>query len=90
MDAIAVRHGPRGDFVWVARPDQTAAFRPVVVGQVFGGRAMINRGLARGEEVVIEGYYRLENGSRIEIERVPPKPAAPAAPGAQTVAKEPG
>ena len=79
VDAIAVRHGPRGDFVWVAKPDQTAAFRPVVVGQVFGGRAMINRGLAKGEEVVIEGYYRLENGSRIEIDRATPKPAAPSA-----------
>jgi multidrug efflux system membrane fusion protein len=87
VDAIAVRHGPRGDFVWVAKPDQTAAFRPVGVGQVFGGRAMINRGLAKGEQVVTEGYYRLENGSRIEIERGTPKPAAPSA---QTVTAEPG
>ena len=87
VDAIAVRHGPRGDFVWVAKPDQTAAFRPVVVGQVFGGLAMINRGLAKGEEVVIEGYYRLENGSRIEIERAAPKPDVPSA---QSATSEPG
>jgi membrane fusion protein, multidrug efflux system len=87
VDAIAVRHGPRGDFVWVAKPDQTAAFRSVVVGQVFGGRAMINRGLAKGEQVVTEGYYRLENGSRIEIDRAAPKPAAPSA---QSVTLEPG
>jgi multidrug efflux system membrane fusion protein len=87
VDAIAVRHGPRGDFVWVAKPDQTAAFRPVAVGQVFGGRAMINRGLAKGEEVVTEGYYRLENGSRIEIDRAAPKPAVPSA---QSVTSEPG
>ena len=50
-------------------------FARVVVGQVFGGRALINRGLAKGEQVVTEGYYRLENGSRIEIERAAPKPA---------------
>jgi membrane fusion protein, multidrug efflux system len=87
VDAIAVRHGPRGDFVWVAKPDQTAAFRPVVVGQVFGGRAMINRGLAKGEQVVTEGYYRLENGSRIEIDRAAPKPDAPSA---QSATSEPG
>jgi membrane fusion protein, multidrug efflux system len=87
VDAIAVRHGPRGDFVWVAKPDQTAAFRAVVVGQVFGGRALINRGLAKGEQVVTEGYYRLENGSRIEIDRAAPKPDAPSA---QSVTSEPG
>ena len=77
VPAIAVRHGPRGDFVWVAKADQTAAYRAVGVGQVFGGRSLIERGLAKGEQVVVEGYYRLENGSRIEIERVAPKAAPP-------------
>jgi len=85
VPAIAVRHGPRGDFVWIAKPDQTAAFRPVTVGQVFVGRAMIERGVAKGEQVVIEGYYRLENGTRIEIEGAP-KPA----PNVQSRASEPG
>jgi membrane fusion protein, multidrug efflux system len=87
VPAIAVRHGPRGDFVWVAKADQTVAFRTVTVGQVFGGRSLIERGLAKGEQVVVEGYYRLENGSRIEIERVAPKPAAP---GVQATSSEPG
>jgi multidrug efflux system membrane fusion protein len=86
VPAIAVRHGPRGDFVWVAKPDQTAAFRPVGVGQVFGGRTLINRGLAKGEQEVTEGYYRLENGSRIEIEAAPKTTA----PSAQSSTAEPG
>lgn len=85
--AAAVRHGPRGDFVWVAKPDMTAGFRPVSVGQVFGDRAMINRGVAKGEQVVIDGYYRLENGTRIEIERSAPKPGGP---NTQTSSSEPG
>jgi membrane fusion protein, multidrug efflux system len=87
VDAVAVRHGPRGDFVWIAKPDMTAAFRPVTVGQVFGGRALINRGVQKGEQVVIDGYYRLENGSRIEIDRGAPKPAGPSV---QTSSSEPG
>ncbi len=74
VPSISVRHGPRGDFVWVAKSDQTAAYRTVVVGQVFGGRTLIDRGLAKGERVVVEGYYRLENGSPIEIEGAPKKP----------------
>jgi multidrug efflux system membrane fusion protein len=86
VPAISVRHGPRGDFVWIAKPDQTAGFRGVVVGQVFSGRALIERGVAKGEQVVTEGYFRLENGSRIEIEAAP-KPNQPAA---QSRSAEPG
>ena len=71
VPAIAVRHGPRGDFVWVARPDDTALFRPVVVGQIFDGRALIDRGVARAERVVTDGYYRLENGVRVAVEGTP-------------------
>jgi membrane fusion protein, multidrug efflux system len=87
VPSIAVRHGPRGDFVWLAKADQTAAVRGVVVGQVYGGRTLIDRGLAKGEQVVTEGYYRLENGSRIEIEKVAPKQPSP---NAQTLTSEPG
>jgi multidrug efflux system membrane fusion protein len=86
VPSIAVRHGPRGDFVWVAKSDHTTAYRPVVVGQAFGGRSLIDRGLAKGEQVVTEGYYRLENGSRIEISEPTPKKAVPTA---QAVSSEP-
>lgn len=79
IPSIAVRHGPRGDFVWVAKPDQTAAYRPVVVGQAYGGRSIVERGLAKGEQVIIEGYYRLENGTRIEVAGARPKMIAPTA-----------
>jgi multidrug efflux system membrane fusion protein len=85
IPAVAVRHGPRGDFVWIAKPDQTAAYRPVVVGQVFLGRALIERGVTNGEQVVTEGYYRLENGTRIEIEGT-----STPAPNLQSRASEPG
>jgi len=79
VPSVAVRHGPRGDFVWVVKPDQTAAYRSVVVGQVFGGRTLIDRGLVKGERVVVEGYYRLENGSRIEIKGEASKQPGPSA-----------
>lgn len=73
VPAIAVRHGPQGDFVWIVRPDHTAAFRGVGVAQIHDGRALINRGLGNGDRVVVEGYFRLENGARIEIiEDTPP------------------
>jgi len=72
VDAIAVRHGPRAIFVWVAKPDQTAAFRASWSASLWW-RAMINRGHGQGRRGGHpRGYYRLENGSRIEIDRGAP------------------
>ncbi|MBI1775579.1 MAG: efflux RND transporter periplasmic adaptor subunit [Proteobacteria bacterium] len=67
----AVRHGPRGDFVWLVKPDNKVGVQSVRIGQTFGGRSLINDGLSQGQQVVTQGYYRLEDGSRIEIQ--PPK-----------------
>jgi multidrug efflux system membrane fusion protein len=67
----AIRHGPRGDFVWVIQPDNTVAIRPVRVRQTVGGTAVIDTGLDPQEKIVLDGYARLAQGSRVEI--VPPK-----------------
>ena len=73
IPSAALRHGPRGDFVWLVRPDSTAIARDVTAGQVADGRVLIDRGLAAGDQVVTEGYYRLDNGTKVEIQQ--PKPA---------------
>ena len=67
VPAAAVRHGPRCDFAWVVRPDHTAASRCLTAGQTFDGHTLVERGLAPGAEVVTEGYYRLDEGSHVEI-----------------------
>jgi multidrug efflux system membrane fusion protein len=69
VPAAALRHGPRGDFVWLARPDGTAISKSVTAGQASDGRVLIERGLDRGARVVTEGHFRLEDNSRIEIVR---------------------
>jgi multidrug efflux system membrane fusion protein len=79
VPSVAVRHGPRCDFAWIVRPDRTAVTRCVTVGQVFAGRTLIEKGLAAGAEVVVDGQYRLDEGSRVEITHRPP--ARPAASG---------
>ena len=67
VSSNAVRHGPRGDFVWVVQNGNTVKTRDVTVVQTSDGRALLERGVNRGEQVVTEGYYRLENGSRVEV-----------------------
>lgn len=71
VSTAAIRHGPRGDFVWVIQQDNTVAIRPVRVRQTVGGTAVIDTGLDAGEKIVLDGYARLARGSRVEI--VPPR-----------------
>ena len=78
VPSVAVRHGPRCDFAWIVRPDQTAATRCVTMGQTFADRTLIEKGLAKGAEVVVDGQYRLDEGSKVEITHRPPAASAPA------------
>jgi multidrug efflux system membrane fusion protein len=69
VPAAALRHGPRGDFVWLIKPNQTAEFRSVTAGPGVARRVLIEKGVAAGDEVVTDGHFRLEGGSRVEIIR---------------------
>lgn len=82
LPSAAIRHGPRGDFAWVIRPDNTVEAKGVTIGQAFDGRSYIERGLTRGDQVVTDGYFRLENGTKIDIVKTEPATAAkPTIPG---------
>jgi multidrug efflux system membrane fusion protein len=70
----AIQTGQQGSFVFVVKPDQTVEARPIVSGRVVDDQTVVERGLAPGEQIVIEGQIRLVPGARVEI-----RPAAPAA-----------
>lgn len=63
--ASAVQQGPRGTYVYVVLPDGTAQLRPVTVAQISQGQALIDTGLQANETVVVDGQYRLQQGSRV-------------------------
>ncbi len=63
----AVQQGPQGPYVYVVNSDSTVAVRPVKVGQVSGGQALIDSGLAAGEQVVVDGQYKLQPGIHVTI-----------------------
>lgn len=73
IPAAALRHGPLGDFVWLARADNTVISKRIVAGQAAGGRVLVESGLDKGAQVVTEGHFRLEDNTRIEV--VKPVPA---------------
>jgi multidrug efflux system membrane fusion protein len=73
----AIQNGQQGQFVFVIKPDMTVEARPVMVNRSTDGQAVIDKGLAPGEQVVTDGQLRLVPGtSRVEIR---PATAAPAA-----------
>jgi multidrug efflux system membrane fusion protein len=67
VPTAAVHAGPKGDFVWLITPDNTAAIRPVRVRQSIGGTSLIEGNVQAGDSIVLDGYQRLLVGSRVEI-----------------------
>ena len=61
----AVQMGPMGSFVFTIAAESVAELRPVQVGRIEDGLALIDSGLAPGERVVIDGQYRLQPGSKV-------------------------
>lgn len=52
-------------FVWTASKDSTAHRTPVTIGETFGNRVCITVGLNPGQRVVVEGYQKLSEGSKV-------------------------
>ena len=75
IPAPAIQRGPQGTFVYVVKPDQTATVRSVDLGEIQGDEAVIRKGLAPGELVVVDGAERLREGSRLELREPGGRPA---------------
>ena len=67
VPASVVQRGPNGTYAYVITPDKTAEMRPVQVGQIDGGQALIDSGLQEGEQVVVDGQYKLQPGAPVQI-----------------------
>ena len=71
VPTAAIQSSPKGPFVYVVRPDRTVAVRQVGVGVTDGDDVSIERGLAIGEQVVVEGAERLRDGAAITLRNGP-------------------
>src|SRR5260370_27484766 len=63
-----VLQGAEGYYAYVVKPDNTVERRTVEVAVTQDGIAVVSKGLAAGEKVVVDGQYRLSNGARIRID----------------------
>src|SRR5205085_4447848 len=71
----AVQRGAPGTFVYVVKPDETAAAQPVTLGPGDDQRIVVTKGLEPGQIVVVDGADRLKDGAKVRVTRN----AAPAA-----------
>lgn len=67
VPAPVVQRGPQGAFAFVIKADETVEVRPVKVGTIEAGQALIEEGLELGERVVVDGQYKLQPGSRVKV-----------------------
>ncbi|WP_332813991.1 efflux RND transporter periplasmic adaptor subunit [Ramlibacter sp.] len=81
----AVTRSQQGDSVMVVAPDGKVAPRPVKVGGSQNGQWVILDGLKAGEQVMVDGFQKLQPGNPVKpVPWKDGKPATPAAPAAST------
>jgi multidrug efflux system membrane fusion protein len=77
VPASVVQRGPQGTYAYVIKPDKTVEMRPIKVEQTEANVALIDDGLKAGEQVVVDGQYKLQPGAHVEL--TTPQPQQPSA-----------
>jgi multidrug efflux system membrane fusion protein len=65
VPASVVQQGPQGAYAYVIDSKNTVVMRPIKVAQISDGEALIDSGLSANENVVVDGQYRLQPGTRV-------------------------
>jgi multidrug efflux system membrane fusion protein len=71
VPSAAVLRGSQGTYVYVIDKDGTAEVRPVTVGIVEGADTSIDKGVAEGENVVIDGADSVVPGGKVAVAGAP-------------------
>jgi multidrug efflux system membrane fusion protein len=75
-----VQRGTHGTFVYLVKPDKTVAVQDVVTGPADGDDISVAKGVALGDQVVVDGADSLRDGSKIDIASEGAKTAGTPAP----------
>ena len=75
VPSAAIQRNEAATFVYVVQPDSTVAFRDVKVIATEGETAAVT-GVSAGEQLVTDGFDRLQSGTKVAVRQAPP--AAPA------------
>jgi multidrug efflux system membrane fusion protein len=67
LPAETVMQGPKGSYVYVLDQDGTAHRHDVEVAATQDGRAVITKGIEAGDQIVLNGQYRLTEGAKAKV-----------------------
>jgi multidrug efflux system membrane fusion protein len=67
VPSSVVQRGPQGTYAYVIKTDKTVEMRPIKVAQTEANVALIDSGLKAGEQVVVDGQYKLQPGAHVEL-----------------------
>ena len=67
IPASVVQRGPQGTYAYVIKPDKTAEMRAIKIAQTENNETVVEDGLKPGEEVVVDGQYKLQPGAHVEF-----------------------
>jgi multidrug efflux system membrane fusion protein len=67
VPVTAVQQGPDGTYAFVVGDDRTVQKRTIKVGARNKTTAIIDDGLQPGEQIVTDGQYRIQAGSKVEV-----------------------
>lgn len=79
IPAAAVQFGSRGTYVFVVTDKNTVTVRDIVLGSSDGLSQAITKGLAPGDQVVLEGLDRLREGRNVIVVKDEGEAAVPVA-----------
>lgn len=65
VPSSVVQRGPNGPYAFIVGDDMKARMQPIQVSQIENGQALIDRGLEAGQQVVVDGQYKLQPGSTV-------------------------
>jgi membrane fusion protein, multidrug efflux system len=71
IPTVSVQNGPKGQYVFVVKPDLTVEMRDIKVDRTDGETTIVASGLKPGEQVVTVGQLRLAPGSKVSLGRTP-------------------
>lgn len=73
----AIQSGQQGQFVYVVSAQNTAESRVIVSGATYQDVTVINKGVAPGDRVIVEGTMRVAPNSAVKVQSTVPTGAAP-------------
>lgn len=79
----AIQRNAQGTFVYLIKPDNTAAMQPVTVGTTDGSVAAV-QGLQPGQVIAVAGFDKLQDGAKVSVSNASGGPNAPANSGSGT------